>query len=213
MSDPPARSIVRFNYIAAVCSALYMRRRWIGRQERRRHRRERRQGFIRRQLVPRAWRRLQSLDLDRQGSSRHAEGRSLPLEDIGSDRRRSEHLMDKGTIKLEKVKTSNCPQAGMVRLVRKPLLSVRNIEVSMTCDPGVARAEPRCSAGRHRRFARRQWRRQIDHAEGDLGLLKTETAKSRARSCSMARAPTHRSRQDRAPRIFQVMEDAASFPT
>ncbi len=55
--------------------------------------------------------RLQSLDLDRQGPSRHAQGRSLSLEDLG--RRPTaiiNDLMAKGTIKLEKVKTVELPR-------------------------------------------------------------------------------------------------------
>ncbi len=64
----------------------------LGRQERRRNRRERREGFLPDEGpgAGRHGRRLQSLDLDRQGPSRHAEGRSLSRENLRPDRWRSQ---------------------------------------------------------------------------------------------------------------------------
>ena len=83
MSDPTGKVYRPVHYIAAVCTrAVHEGSARLGRQERRRHRRERRQGLLPEEGLGagRHGRRLQSLDLDREGSSRHDEGRSLPLE-------------------------------------------------------------------------------------------------------------------------------------
>ena len=80
MSDPTGKVYRPVHYIAGVCSrALHEGGDRLGRQERRRHRRERREGLLPEEGLGagRHGRRLQSLDLDRQGPPRHAEGRSL----------------------------------------------------------------------------------------------------------------------------------------
>ena len=91
MSDPTGTAYRPVHYIAGVCTALYMKEaRRLGRQERRRHRRERHEGLLPEEGLGagRHGRRLQSLDLDREGSPRHAQGRSLSHEGRRRDRRR-----------------------------------------------------------------------------------------------------------------------------
>ena len=113
MSDAAGTAYRPVHYVAGVCTALYMKEaRRMGCQERRRHRRERQEGLLPEEGLGagRHGRRLQSLDLDREGSPRHAQGRSLSHE----GRRRTDaplnDLVKNGAIKLEKVKTVDLPR-------------------------------------------------------------------------------------------------------
>ena len=96
------------------------------------------------------------------------------------------------------------PQAAM------PLLSVENIEVVYDdVDPGAARRQSRGAQGADRRAARRQRRRQVDHAEGDLRPAQDRGRRGRraATSCSTASASTASIPEKIVRRgIFQVME-------
>ncbi len=93
----------------------------LGRQERRRDRRERREGFLPEEGLGagRHGGRLQSLDLDRQGPSRHAQGRSLSLENLRLDRRRSQRSHGQGHHQArEGQDRRTAAQAGMAWVVR-----------------------------------------------------------------------------------------------
>ncbi len=121
MSDPTGKVYRPVHYIAGVCTALYMKEAldWAAKNGGA-DRRERREG-----LLPegglgagRHGRRLQSLDLDRQGPSRHAQGRSLSLEDLRRDRRRPQRSHGEGHHQArEGQDRRTAAQAGMVRLV------------------------------------------------------------------------------------------------
>ena len=122
MSDPTGKVYRPVHYIAAVCTALYTKgSARLGRQERRRHRRERRQGVLPEEGLGagRNGRRLQSLDLDREGPSRHAQGRSVSLEGNGRDRRRPQRLDGQGHDQARKGQDRRtAAQAGMAGVVR-----------------------------------------------------------------------------------------------
>ena len=68
--------------------------------------------------------------------------------------------------------------------------------------PGAARPQPRRAEGRDRGAARRQRRRQVDHAEGDLRPAQDRGRRSHPRRNPVRRRAhqRHRSRQDRPPR-------------
>ena len=92
----------------------------LGRQERRRDRRERREGLLSEgQLgAGRHGGRLQSLDLDRQGPSRHPQGRSLSLEDLRIHRWRHQRSDGEGQHQArEGQDRRTAAQGRMVRLV------------------------------------------------------------------------------------------------
>ena len=101
----------------------------LGREERRRDRRERRQGLLSESRLGagrHGWR-LQSLDLDREGPSRHAQGRSLPLEDFGRDRRRHQRPDGQGHDQArEGQDRRSAAQGRMVRVVSSRVIAGRH---------------------------------------------------------------------------------------
>ena len=114
MSDPTGKVYRPVHYIAArLHRALHEGSARLGRQERRRHRRERRQGLLPEEGLGagRHGRRLQSLDLDREGPSRARIKVDLYRSKVsGATDGDLNDLMAKGTIKLEKVKTVDLPR-------------------------------------------------------------------------------------------------------
>ena len=127
MSDPTGKVYRPVHYIAGVCTALYMKEAldWAAKNGGA-DRRERRQGLLPEgQLgAGRHGRRLQSLDLDRQGPSRHAQGRSLSLQNLRRDRRRHQRPDGQGHHQArEGQDRRTAAQGGMVRVVDMARLS------------------------------------------------------------------------------------------
>jgi ABC-type branched-subunit amino acid transport system substrate-binding protein len=93
----------------------------VGRQEWRHRRRERGEGLLSEKGLGagRHGGRLQPLDLDREGPSRHAQGRSLSLEDFGANRWRYQRPDGQGHHQAREGQDGGAAaQAGMVRVVR-----------------------------------------------------------------------------------------------
>ena len=121
MSDPTGKVYRPVHYIAGVCTrAVHEGSARLGRQERRRHRRERRQGLLPESQLGagRHGRRLQSLDLDREGPSADHDGRSLSLENLRRDRRRPQRPDGQGHHQARKGQDRRtAAQGGMVWMV------------------------------------------------------------------------------------------------
>ena len=112
MSDPTGKVYRPVQYVAAVCSAMYMKEaiEWAAQNGGTSARTSPRASTRRRTGCRGPRRRLQSLDLDRQGPSRHAKVDLYRAKVSGATEGDLNDLMGKGTIKLEKIKTVELPR-------------------------------------------------------------------------------------------------------
>ena len=114
MSDPTGKVYRPVHYIAGVCSALYMKEAldWAAKNGGATGENVAKGFYQKKRLgAGRHGRRLQSLDLDREGSSRRRTKVDLYRSKIsGATDGDLNDLMAKGTIKLEKVKTVELPR-------------------------------------------------------------------------------------------------------